>query len=180
MNPTHRPSFDPNAPYRNTIQALADGYNVIPNNTITDRPSTQQHPFEGLRTNIARTQAPPAQTSAQPANDIGLIFAAFSRAGINYKNPINEAIVRERLDRLNIRPETLFNAIQIANTTDHPMMVRLGANSDYSKAILSALAGIIRHQGMNKPTQAVANTANDNPYLLVSGIFDNLRAGVLR
>ena len=175
-------STDPNASYRATTPTFIDFFarEREEQQEIADI-EPQPDPLAGLSQRSATHHAVSTATSdgnhsAAHDNSIGLIRLFLLQNGYPPDSFLLERTVQARLQSGNLRSETLFAALQIANDANHPLLVRLGVKRRDFKSLKHRLAGIVMSShGFLSPIRVAAQNANNDPSQLITNILDYIR-----
>ena len=154
MNPL-RPTSDQNAPYREAIQALADGYGYVPNHgaqTLSLSLVNCHDQSLGSRTNPIEI---PSSSDPVVMVEIEDIRRAFRQWKFYYEGSrgVTDWVVMDRLNEVNLSAQTMVDVVNILKQPMHPFMRELQTTRNEACGILYHLAGILRTRGWGKSLQ---------------------------
>ena len=186
MRPSSTSSTDPNAPYRDAIASLADG-NVFANtqadSSETSHPTHPQTSFAGLNPprnrggSASNASASVASAStATPQVTISAFKNYLSAMGYLDADAVRLVTVANRLNKTDLRPQTLYDAMQILHQANHPLFAELNLTNQEIRELQHRIAGIVTNKGgFMLPMQKIFQECNNNPKQLIIDILAYVR-----
>ena len=132
-------------------------------------------PYLDQAIEIVRANPAEATTSTAPPISIDSIRQYLRDNGHHGSNLVN-ATIESRLMSIRLTKETLFAALQIIHTPNHPLWTSLQTTHPERKAVISRLSGIVLYaSGCDPAMRASILQANNDPYLLICSMLDLYR-----
>ena len=142
----------------------------------------QQQFFAELSTRRPiQTDRPSASTDAGTSTgaqvSLDTIVQYLRERGLRSESKMTNATVNYRLRSCNLSTETLFTAIRIADTPDHPLFDNLPATDKQRQLLIAKLSGIINNsQGLRQGLLTSVGSANNNSEQLIKNVLEFLKA----
>ena len=90
---------------------------------------------------------------------------------------MRDITIQDRLDRANISAGTLLAALQLVNTSNHPLLASIGVSLSERPKLMSKLSGIVNQAaGFRQDVETDAQAANNNPDQLIANVLQAIRA----
>ena len=132
-------------------------------------------PFRDQAIEIVRANAPIASPLTAPPISIDTIRQYLREKGHHGTNLVN-ATVEARLEAIRLSKDTLFTALQVIHTPNHPIWDTLQTTRQERKAVISRLAGIVLYaSSCDAAMRASALQANNDPFQLIFSMLDLYR-----
>lgn len=188
MRPSFTGSTDPNAPYRAAIAALADG-NVFANphaeSSETSHPMHPHTAFAGLNprnqsgsASNASVPVASASTSSTPLVTISALKRYLSDKGHWDADALRLVTVMNRLSKMHLSPQTLYDALEILHQAHHPLCAELNLSNQEIIELKHRIAGIVTNKGgFMLPMQTIFQNCNNNPKQLIIDVLTYMRRG---
>ena len=185
MRPSSTCSTDPNAPYRDAIASLAEGNvfaNTHPDSSETSHPSHPQTPFAALnprnRGGSASNASDPVASASTATPQVTISgFRDYLRAmGYQDADAVRLVTVMNRLNRTDLRPQTLYDAMRILHQANHPLLTELNLTTQELRELQHRIAGIVTNKGgFMVPMQKIFHECNNNPKQLIIDMLAYVR-----
>ena len=185
MRPSSTGSTDPNAPYRDAIASLADGNafaNIRADSFETSHPSHPQTPFAALspRNRGGSASNPSASVASASTATPQVTISAFKNylcaMGYLDADALRMVTVANRLSKTDLRPQTLYDTMQILHQAHHPLVAELNLTNQEIRELRHRIAGIVTNKGgFMLPMQKIFQECNNNPKQLIIGMLAHIR-----
>ena len=173
---------DPNSPYRASTPVLIDFFaKEVAEQEERANANRPHSPFaelspRGMSTSNRSDSAVDAGTLSASPVTVSSIRNFLRSKGHSKGQRINDDTVQSRLDALNLSAETLFEALKIIHTPDHPLLITLRVSATERISVTTKLKGILNHSsGFQAERIYAAQQSNNNPNQLIRNFLQLVR-----